>query len=199
MMTAKNKNIGLFFGSFNPIHVGHVIIANYMVEFEGMDEVWFVVSPQNPFKQKSELISEEIRLEMVNIAVAKLKRVKASNTEFGLPQPSYTINTLNFLTEKYPGNQFHLLMGSDNIINIHRWREADTIINGFPKLVYPRNGYAIISDKLPAKTKVTNAPIVDISSTMIREWIAAGHDVRTFVPEGIFEYVEEKRLYRDKV
>ncbi len=195
-MVVHKKNIGLFFGSFNPIHVGHVMIANYMVEFEGMDEVWFVVSPQNPFKHKSELISEEVRLEMVNIAVSKLKRIIASDVEFGMPQPSYTINTLSFLSGKYPNTQFHLLMGSDNIVNIHRWKDADTIINKYSKLVYPRNSYAAPVDNLPVKTRITNAPTVDLSSTMIREWIVAGHDIRAFMPDGIFEYIEEKRLYQ---
>ena len=195
-MNKYNKNIGLFFGSFNPIHIGHVMIASYMVEFEGMDEVWFVVSPQNPFKQKSELISKKVRFEMVNIAVSKLKQIIASDVEFDMPQPSYTINTLNFLSEKYPDYQFNLLMGSDNIINIHRWKDADIIINKYSKLVYPRNDYTLPVDKLPSKTRITKAPIVDISSTMIREWIAAGHDVRAFMPYGVFEYVEEKKLYR---
>ncbi len=195
-MTGQNKNIALFFGSFNPIHVGHLMIANYMVEFEKIDEVWFIVSPQNPFKSKSELISEEVRFEMVNIAVAKLKRVTASDIEFKMPQPSYTINTLNLLLKKYPHYQFHLLMGSDNIINIKRWREAETIISRYPILVYPRNGYTITPDSVTQKTKITNAPIVDISSTMIRKWISAGNDVRAFLPDGIFEFIEENKLYR---
>ncbi len=195
-MTKQNKNIGLFFGSFNPIHAGHVIIANYMVEFEGMDEVWFIISPQSPFKNKSELTSEEVRFEMVSRAVDRLKRITASNIEFNMPQPSYTINTLNLLAEKYSHNQFHLIMGSDNIINIRRWREADTIIERYPILVYPRNGYTINTEELTDKIKITNAPVVDISSTMIREWISAGHDVRAFMPYGVFEYIEENRLYR---
>jgi len=195
-MIVQNKNIGLFFGSFNPIHVGHVMIANYMVEFEGVDEVWFVVSPQNPFKQKSQLISEEARFEMVNIAVSNLKRIIASDVEFDMPQPSYTINTLNLLSTKYPNTNFHLLMGSDNIINISRWKDAGTIINRYPILVYPRNGYPIKQDDLTEKTKITKAPVVDISSTMIREWIAAGHEVNAFVPEGVFKYIKNKRLYQ---
>ena len=194
-MAIQNKNIGLFFGSFNPIHVGHLMIANYMVEFEGMDEVWFIVSPQNPFKQKSQLISEKIRFEMVNIAVSNLKRIIASDVEFDMPQPSYTINTLNLLTEKHPNTKFHLLMGSDNIINIKRWKDADTIISKYPILVYPRNGYTINQDDLTKKTKITEAPVVDISSTRIREWITTGHDVHAFMPKGVFEYIKNKRLY----
>ena len=196
-MTIQNKNIGLFFGSFNPIHIGHVMIANYMVKYEGMNEVWFVVSPQNPFKNRTELIPEEKRYNMVNIAVKKLKNISASNIEFKMSQPSYTINTLNLLTERYPNTQFHLLMGSDNIINIDRWKDADTIINNYSKLVYPRKGYPITSDNLPAKTKITNAPMVDISSTMIRKWIIAGHDISTFIPEEVFEYIKENKLYEE--
>ncbi len=197
-MTIQNKNIGLFFGSFSPIHVGHVMIANYMVEFEGMDEVWFIVSPQNPFKEKVQLLPKERRYAMVNIAIDKLEKIKVSNIEFTMPQPSYTINTLKLLSKNHPNTRFQIIMGSDNIINIDRWREADTIINNYSKLVYPRNGYPITTENLPAKTKITNAPIVDISSTMLRKWIVAGHDVRTFMPEGVFEYIKENKLYDEE-
>lgn len=194
-MSRNSKNTGLFFGSFNPIHIGHIMIANYMNEFEGMDEVWFVVSPQNPFKERSELIPEKHRFNMVNIAVKNLENVKACDIEFTMPQPSYTINTLNLLHQKYPQNNFHILMGSDNLIYLDRWKDADTIIHKYPKLVYPRNNYEVNLSGLPAKTRITNAPVVDISSTMIREWISAGHNIKAFLPAGVFEYIQKNALY----
>ena len=194
-MNRNIKNTGLFFGSFNPIHVGHIMIANYMNEFEGMDEVWFVVSPQNPFKERTELIPEEHRLNMVEIAVKDLENVKACDVEFTMPQPSYTIDTLNLLHQKYPQNDFHILMGSDNLIYLDRWKDADTIINKYPKLVYPRSNYAVNLSDLPAKTRITNAPVVDISSTMMREWISSGHNIKAFLPAGVFEYIKENALY----
>ncbi len=197
MITPKN-NTGLFFGSFNPIHIGHVMIANYMVEFEEMDEVWFIVSPQNPFKEKAQLIPEKHRYTMVNIAVDKLEKIKANNIEFTMPQPSYTINTLKLLSKNHPNTRFQILMGNDNILHIDRWKDADMIINEYQKLVYPRNGYPINPKDLPAKTKITNAPIIDISSTMLRKWISSGHDIRTFMPEGVFEYIKENKLYEEE-
>ncbi len=193
-MSQKKKNTGLFFGSFNPIHVGHVMIANYMVEFEGMDEVWFIVSPQNPFKSKGELLPQEHRLAMVQTAIRGLKNVKASDIEFTMPHPSYTINTLTKLNKKFPETDFHILMGTDNIVNIHRWKEAKKIIENYRILVYPRNGYPVDTANLPAKVKITNAPIVDISSTMMREWISAGHDIRAYLPYGVYEYIIQNRL-----
>ena len=194
MSKQQNKNIGLFFGSFNPVHVGHVMIANYMIEFEGMDEVWFIISPQNPFKSKSGLMPQEHRLTMVENAVKDLKNIKASNIEFSMPRPSYTINTLRKLKELHPGMNFHILMGADNIINVHRWKEAETIITNYPLLVYPRNGYTIEQERLPAGTRITNAPIVDISSTMLRDWITSGHDVKAFMPAGTYEYIIKNSL-----
>ena len=197
MKKGNNKNIGLFFGSFNPIHVGHVMIANYMVEFEGMDEVWFIISPQNPFKSKSELLPQEHRLKMVETAVKSFSRIKASDIEFSMPQPSYTINTLNLLTSQHPGYKFHILMGTDNVVNVHRWKEAGTILENYPILVYPRSGYPYDLNELPKNAKVTNAPIVDISSTMLREWIKTGHDVGAFLPPGVFDYIVENKLLKD--
>ena len=190
------KNIGLFFGSFNPIHVGHVMIANYMAEFEGMDEVWFIVSPQNPFKSKDGLMPQEHRLKMTEIAVQDMNNIKADNIEFSLPQPSYTINTLNLLNKKYPGYKFHILMGTDNLVNVHRWKEAETILKNYPILIYPRTGYTYDPDKIPLNSRITNAPVIDISSTMLREWIKAGHDVRAFLPAGIYEYIIKNGLLK---
>ena len=190
----KKQNIGLFFGSFNPIHVGHVMIANYMVEFEGMDEVWFIVSPQNPFKSKDELLPQEHRLAMVQTAIREFNNIKASDIEFSLPQPSYTINSVTELSKKFPEADFHILMGTDNIVNIHRWKEAEKITENYHILVYPRNGYPFDAATLPAKAKITKAPIVDISSTMMREWISAGHDVRAYLPHGVYEYIKKHKL-----
>ncbi len=197
MKKGNNKNIGLFFGSFNPIHVGHVMIANYIVEFEAMDEVWFIISPQNPFKSKSDLLPQEHRLKMVETAVKSFSRIKASDIEFSMPQPSYTINTLNLLKSEHPGYKFHILMGTDNVVNVHRWKEAGTILKNYPILVYPRSGYPYAPDKLPKDTKITEAPIIDISSTLLREWIKTGHDVRAFLPPGVFDYIVENKLLKD--
>ena len=191
---SKKQNIGLFFGSFNPIHVGHVMIANYMVEFEDMDEVWFIISPQNPFKSKDELLPQEHRLAMVKTAVKEMDNIKASDIEFSLTQPSYTINTLTELRKRFPEADFHILMGTDNIVNIHRWKESEKIIENYHILVYPRNGYPFDTADLPAKAKITNAPIVDISSTMMREWISSGHNVRAYLPYGVYEYIKQNKL-----
>jgi len=193
-MSQKKKNTGLFFGSFNPVHTGHVMIANYMVEFGGMDEVWFIVSPQNPFKTKDELLPQEHRLKMTQIAVKDFENISVSDIEFAMTQPSYTINTLNSLSENYPDREFHILMGTDNVINVHRWKNADTILKNYPLLVYPRNGYPANPDKMPTGVTITHAPIIDISSTMIREWLTAGHDVRAFMPAGVYDYIKTHNL-----
>ncbi len=187
--------VGLFFGSFNPIHVGHMVLANYMLEFTDLEQIWFVVSPHNPLKQKSSLLDQNHRLQLVNIAIENQTKFKASNIEFKLPQPSYTINTLTYLTEKYPNTKFALIMGSDNLENFHKWKNYEEILNRFELYVYPRpenDGGAL---KNHANVKLINAPLMEISSTLIRQAIREKKDVQFFVPEKVWEYIQEMHFY----
>jgi nicotinate-nucleotide adenylyltransferase len=191
---------GLFFGSFNPIHVGHLILANYMLSFENLDEVWFVVSPHNPLKDKKSLLNDKQRLYMVNLAIEDKPDMKASNIEFHLSQPSYTIHTLAALEEKYPTKKFTLIMGADNITNIHKWKNYELLLEKFPILVYPRkdeNNLREVVKNLPKNSiKITDAPVVEISSTFIRESIKNKKDVSCFLPNKIDEYISEMNFYK---
>ena len=187
--------VGLFFGSFNPVHVGHMVLANYMLEFTNLEQIWFVVSPHNPLKQKSSLLDQNHRLQLVNIAIKNQAKFKASNIEFNLPQPSYTINTLTYLTEKYPNTKFALIMGSDNLENFHKWKNYEEILKRFELYVYPRpenDGGAL---KRHANVKLINAPLMGISSTMIRQAIREKKNVQFFVPEKVWEYIQEMHFY----
>jgi nicotinate-nucleotide adenylyltransferase len=187
--------VGLFFGSFNPIHVGHTVLANYMLEFTDLEQIWFVVSPHNPLKQKSSLLDQNHRLQLVNIAIENQTKFKTSNIEFNLPQPSYTINTLTYLTEKYPNTKFALIMGSDNLENFHKWKNYEEILKRFELYVYPRpenDGGAL---KNHANVKLINAPLMEISSTLIRQAIREKKDVQFFVPEKVWEYIQEMHFY----
>ena len=190
------QQVGLFFGSFNPIHIGHLALANYMAEFEGLDEVWFVVSPQNPFKQADELIDADHRLNMVRQAIQKYPKLKAEALELSLPVPSYTIDTLRTLSEIHPTHQFHIIMGEDNIHHIHRWKEANKLVGHFPLLVYPRLGYKINNDQLPPLCKVTEAPVVEMASSDIRGWIKSGKELPFFVSTPVMAYIKEHNLYQ---
>lgn len=188
--------IGLFFGSFNPIHIGHLAIANYMVEFTDLDKVWFVISPHNPLKQKSTLLPDIQRLQMVRMAIEFDNRFKASNIEFDLPQPSYTINTLAYLKEKYPENEFVLIMGADGLSTFTKWKNYKELISNYQRYIYPRPN---TSDELLQHIengKVVNAPLIEISSTFIRNSIAAGKDVRYFLPEKVWQYIDEMNFFR---
>jgi nicotinate-nucleotide adenylyltransferase len=190
------SNAVIFSGSFNPIHIGHLAIANYVVEFTPADEFWFVVSPQNPFKSKNELAGFEHRLNMVNIAFAGLGLpVVVSDIEGSLPQPSYTINTINALSEKYPDKKWSLLIGADNLTNFHLWKDAGKIIERHQLLVYPRLGFD--NDDLCNKYNVLklDAPIMEISSTFIRKYIPKGHNLKALLPDGVFEYIHKHGLY----
>jgi len=188
--------IGLFFGSFNPVHIGHMIVANYMLEFTDLDEVWFVVSPQNPLKDKSMLIAEADRLNMVNIAIGINERIKVSNVEFALPQPSYTIDTLNLLKTQHPNDEFVLLMGTDNLNGIYNWKESEKILNDYKIYAYSRpNTNSNIVFLKHENVQILNANLIDLSSTFIRQGIKDNKDLRYMVPAGVWQYIKEKKLY----
>lgn len=194
-MNYNSTNTGLLFGSFNPIHIGHLVLANYILEYSHLDEIWFVISPQNPFKNSDELITENHRLQMVEIAIQKEPRFKACDVEFDLPRPSYTIHTLEKLQKNNPLNRFTIIMGGDNLLSIDRWKNASEILSKFPVIVYPRPGFN--NDKLPegAKIQIVEAPLLDISSTLIRDGVAAGKNLHFLMPEGVFQYIEKHGLY----
>ena len=188
-------HIGLLFGSFNPVHIGHLALANYMREMHGMGEVWFVVSPQNPFKQSSDLIDCADRLKMVEIALGGHRGYRACDVEFTLPIPSYTINTLNKLEGIYPDNQFSILMGSDNIQNIDKWKQSSEIIATHQLFVYPRPEFPVFDKNLHPNITITQAPLLDLSSTFIREQLKCGKNMCFFLPHGVDVYIMEKGLY----
>ncbi|MCS2894269.1 nicotinate (nicotinamide) nucleotide adenylyltransferase [Parabacteroides faecis] len=181
----KKLNTGIFSGSFNPVHIGHLALANWLCEFAGLDEVWFVITPHNPLKDRSNLMDDRLRYELVEASIAGYPKFKASDFEFSLPQPTYTIDTLRALEKTYPDRQFHFIMGADNWTSIKRWKESDQLISNYPILVYPRKGYEIqLPSDIPSICKV-DAPLMEISSTFIRESLKAGKDVRFFLPEAI--------------
>ena len=190
------KKVGLFFGSFNPIHIGHLALANYMLEFENQDEIWFVVSPQNPFKRNDHLISANIRLEMVSLATDKQTSYRAEDIELSLPIPSYTIDTLKALKKKHSNCTFSIIMGADNVLRLDQWKSADEIIKEHCILVYPRSGYPVDNSSLPFNCKLTNAPMIEIASSDIRKWISEGKNTPYLLPETVFNYIQSKGLYK---
>jgi nicotinate-nucleotide adenylyltransferase len=189
-------HIGLFFGSFNPIHIGHMALANYMLEFTGMDQVWFVITPQNPLKEKSSLLNQNQRLYMVNVAVEDFPKFKSSTIEFHLPQPSYTINTLAHLKEKYPKHDFSLIIGQDNLENLHKWKNYEEILAKHKLFVYPRPNTGKSKFNSHPNVVLTNAPMIDVSSTFIRKAIKEKKDVRFFLPGKVWDYVDSMNLYK---
>ncbi len=190
--------IGLFFGSFNPIHIGHLAIANYMVEYGPIDQLWFVVSPLNPLKKKKNLLNDYHRLELVKLAIEDDQRFRASDIEFKLPKPSYIINTLTYIKEKYPNHTFHLIIGADNYLTIKDWRNWETLVKDYSFLVYPRPGYDHSSIEFESNFEIIDAPIIEISSTFIRNAIKEGKDVRHFMPSSVANYVSEMHFYKKK-
>jgi nicotinate-nucleotide adenylyltransferase len=189
-------HIGLFFGSFNPIHVGHMVLANYMASFTDMDQVWFVVSPHNPLKEKASLLNQNQRLHMVNLAIGDNDKLKSSNIEFGLTQPSYTINTLAHLKEKYPNHQFSLIMGEDNLESFTKWKNYEEILKNYRLYVYPRPNCNSEELKAHSNVMMTEAPQMEISSTMIRKAIKDKKNPCFFVPQAVWQYIDEMNFYK---
>lgn len=187
--------VGLFFGSFNPVHVGHMVLANYMAEYTDMDEVWFVVSPHNPLKEKSTLLTGHQRLYMVNLAIEYNAKLKVNKIEFSLPQPSYTINTLAHLKEKYPKKEFALIMGADNLQSFHKWKNSEEILKNHQLYIYPRPGYSKGIYENNPKVIMTEAPLMEVSSTFIRQAIKAKKNVSCFLPQQVWEYIKEMHFY----
>lgn len=193
------KKIGLFFGSFNPIHIGHLILANYILENSDMGELWFVVSPQNPFKDKKSLLKDHNRLDMVQLAVKNYPNMRASNVEFSLPQPSYTIDTLTYLREKHPDYSFSLIMGKDNLSGLHKWKNAELLLKNYHIIVYPR---IFESEKKDPEylghenISLVKAPVIELSATEIRNMIKAGKNVRPMLPPEVFDYLDGSSFYK---
>jgi len=188
--------VGLFFGSFNPIHQGHLILAEAVLNKTDIQELWFIISPQNPFKQKKNLLSEYDRLKLVELAVEDHDKVRASNIEFFLPKPSYTIDTLTHLADKYRKHEFALVMGQDNLQHLHKWKNYEAILKYYPIYVYPRiTAEPGPLDEHPAVT-LFEAPLLNISATYIRTEIKAGNSIRYLVPEEVRAYIEKKGLYK---
>ena len=187
--------VGLYFGSFNPVHIGHLIIASHLAHTTDLEQVWFVVSPQNPFKKSAGLLNEYQRLHLINIAIEGEKCLKASNIEFSLPKPSYTSNTLIYLAEKYPQHHFCIIMGSDGFQNLDKWKNPEMIIRDYPLYIYKRPGFEITNYR-GARVTVLDAPLLDISSTRIREMIRSGQSVRYLVPDMVNEEIEKSGYYK---
>lgn len=193
------KQVGLFFGTFNPIHIGHLIIANHLVEFSDLDEVWFVITPQSPFKTKISLLDDHHRYQMVYEAVENYPKLKPSKIEFDLPQPNYTVNTLAHLGEEYgKAYQFSLIMGEDNLKSFHKWKNYETILEHYSLYVYPRISKGEIEHKFEGHPKINrvDAPIMEISSTFIRREHKNGKNVRPLLPNAVWKYMDEMNFYR---
>lgn len=192
---------GLFFGSFNPVHIGHMVIANYIAEYSSLKEIWFVVSPHNPLKAKGSLLKDRDRLYMTQLAIGDDPRFRVSDVEFTLPRPSYTIDTLAWLAEKHPSRRFTLIMGEDNLITLDKWKNADLLVKQYPIIVYPRLYPVKRSSKrlqeilsMATVTKV-DAPVMEISGTFIRDAIKEGRDISWFVPKPTWKYIREMHFY----
>ena len=188
-------HIGLYFGSFNPIHIGHLIVANHIVENTEVDKIWFVVSPHNPLKDAHSLLNEYHRLHLVELAIEDDTRFRASNVEFHLPKPSFTIDTLTYLVEKFPLEKFSVILGSDSFQNIHRWKNFENLVAHYSFIVYNRPGFDI-KETHGADITVMDAPLLQISSTYVRQQIKTGKSVRYLLPEPVLRYVEDNRYYK---
>ena len=187
-------NIGLYFGSFNPIHVGHLIIASHIANNCFVDQIWFVVSPQNPLKKEGSLLNEHHRKHLIDLSIEGEKKLRTSNVEFKLPKPSYTIDTMTYLTEKYPQNSFSIIMGSDSFTNIKRWKNYEVLLRNHEIYIYERPGFKV-KEKLGTKITILHAPLLEISSTHIRELIHVKKSIKFLVPDVVKEEIEKHRYY----
>lgn len=187
--------IGLFFGSFNPVHVGHMIIANYMATQTDLQQVWLVVSPQNPLKPKNTLARDRDRLHLVRLAIGENTLLKASDIEFSLPKPSYTIDTLTHLSEKYPQHEFALIMGGDNLATLHRWKNYEQLLRGYDLYVYKRPTYELGDFATHPRVHLFDAPMMEISATYIRQCLQNDKSVQFLLPDAVFKYLSEVNLY----
>jgi nicotinate-nucleotide adenylyltransferase len=190
--------IGLFFGTFNPIHIGHLTIANHIAEYSDLDQVWFVVTPHSPFKKKSSLLEDHQRLEMVYLATKDYPKLKQSDIEFKLPQPNYTINTLVYLEEQFPKHEFSLIMGEDNLNSFHKWKNFEVILKRYSIYVYPRISSDATKHKLENHKKIirVDAPIMELSSTFIRKAIKGRKNIKPMLPEHVWNYLDEMNFYK---
>ena len=190
--------VGLFFGTFNPIHIGHLAIANYMQSFTDIKEVWFVVSPHNPFKKRQNMLSEADRLHLVNLAIEGKQGYKSCDIEFKMPKPSYTIDTLARLSEKYPQRKFALIMGADNLELFWKWKNSEMIVANYHRYIYPRPGVSVVSSDVENAT-FADAPMMDISSTFIRQAVADGREIPFFLHDKVYRYIKEMHFYEKYV
>ena len=197
-LCVTKMKIGLYFGTFNPIHIGHLIIANHMAEHSDLDQIWMVVTPHNPHKQKNTLLDDYHRLHMVHLATEDFPKIKPSDIEFKLPQPNYTINTLVHLQEKHPNYEFSLIMGDDNLNSLHKWKNYEAILQHHHIYVYPRLNSGEINEQFVNHPKIhsVGAPVVELSSTFIRESIKKGKNVVPMLPNKVWEYVEHNLFYK---
>lgn len=188
--------VGLFFGSFNPIHIGHLIIANFMANHTDLQQVWLVVSPHNPLKEKSDLINMYDRLEMAKLATEDAVNIRVSDIELKLPQPSFTIDTLTFLQERYPEHQFSLIMGSDNLVSLRKWKNYELILRDYHIHIYPRPGFDSHDFKNHSSISITKTPLMELSATFIRKAVKERKNIQYFVPDKVLKFIEGKNLYR---
>jgi nicotinate-nucleotide adenylyltransferase len=187
---------GLFFGSFNPVHIGHLAIANYMIEFTDLDQLWFVISPQNPLKKRASLLEDHKRRTLLEIALDEDDRFRVCDIEFKLPKPSYTIDTLTYLKELHPQNEFVLIMGSDGLLTFRKWKNCKIIEETYTRYIYPRPGIAVNPDE-HQNIMIVDAPQMDISSTFIRQALSAHHGIRYFLPHKVYDYIVEMHYYEN--
>jgi nicotinate-nucleotide adenylyltransferase len=188
--------IGLFFGSFNPIHLGHTAIARSMIETGKIDQLWFVVSPQNPLKNREYLLPDEYRLKMVEMAIEDEPEFRASDIEFGMPKPSYTISTLDFLRKMYPDYRFIIVMGADNLIQLKKWKNYEIILKENSFLIFPREGSDLDKIEFKANYTLVHSPLIDISSTTIRKLISEKKDFRKYLHPNVFKYIVQMKFYQ---
>lgn len=188
-------HIGLFFGSFNPIHIGHLIVANHVIEHTEIDKLWFVVSPHNPLKDSNSLLNEYDRLHLVRLGIEDNTKFRASNIEFKLSKPSYTIDTLTYLSEQFPLEKFSIIMGGDSFQNIHRWKNYEVLLKNYPVIIYNRPGFEV-KETYGADITTVDAPLLDISATFIRKQVRAGKSIKYLVPDSVEEYIVANNYFK---